>query len=227
MRDRGGGRDQRDQPVAAEEDRDARAHGAPAQGDRPARPRVAGGHDRRHPGAGQVEVEAAGEDLVDEVVDLGQVLVVDVAVLDVADHDHRRLGRVAVVAHRQRREGDVDLGVPQAEVVGDGLHRRGHVRRAGTGGEQHLADAQAQVEAEVELAGRLRGLLGRLRLHDGRRLDDRLDGGLRGRSGGCLGGLDGRRLDRGLDGRLELAAVLDGAPDVLLHGVMVASGSSG
>ena len=71
---------------------------------------------------------------------------------DVAGQQHGRLVGVVLVAHPQQREGDVDVGVAQAEVPRDGEHGRGHVGRPGPGGEQDLADPEREIEDLVGLA---------------------------------------------------------------------------
>ena len=141
-----------DRRVAAELEADAGAHHAPAQADRPARQRVARRDDPAQAGARLLEVAVAVEHVAGQVVDQGQVLVVDVAVLDLADQHERRLLGVGLVAHRQLGEGDVDLGVARAELPRQRLHRRRDVGRAGARGEQQLADPETEVQGQVELA---------------------------------------------------------------------------
>ena len=89
------------QEHAAELEPDAAAHRAPAQGRRPARPRVARGHDLRELGAGALEVGLAGDHVAHEVVDPGEVLVVDLALGDRPQlHDRWFVGSL-LDAHRQ------------------------------------------------------------------------------------------------------------------------------
>ena len=54
-------------------------------------------------GPGLGELDVADDDVTHEVVDQREVLVVDVALLDVPDLDHQGLLRVGLVAHRERR----------------------------------------------------------------------------------------------------------------------------
>ena len=159
-RHRGGDRDHR---PTTEEDADGRGHDHPRDRHGPAREGVAERDDRGHPRPREVEVGLVGEDVTHEVVDRGEVLVVDVALLDVAHHERRYVVERALVAHRQGRERHVDLGRTQAQVVGHRAHRRGHVRGARARGQEHLPDAQAEVHRQVDLAGPF-GLEPRLQL---------------------------------------------------------------
>ena len=53
-------------------------------------------------------------------------------------------------AHRQRGEGDVDVGVADPVVPGQRLHRGGDVGGPGPGGQQHLPDPKAEVQRQVQ-----------------------------------------------------------------------------
>jgi hypothetical protein len=148
--DRGPERDRDHGRGAAEQDRDARTHRAPGERDRPPRRAVTRGHDPGEPGACPRQVDAAGDDVANQVVDEREVLVVDVALLDLPRLEERRLLRACLVAHRQRRERDVDVGVPGPEVPGQGLHRGGDVRGTGAGGQQDLPHPQTEVDRQVQ-----------------------------------------------------------------------------
>ncbi len=138
--------------TAAEDQRDTAADHAGAEHDRPARQPVAGRVEPRDPGAGLGDVDVVREDVVDQVLGARQVVVVDVALADVAGQQHRHLVGVDLVAHPQQGEGHVDVGVAQPEVVGDAEHRRGHVGRTRSGGEQDLPDPEREIEDLVGLA---------------------------------------------------------------------------
>ena len=146
-------REQPDQPVAAELHTDAGAHHAPAEGDRPAPPVVAGGGDLPELGARAGEVDLLAEHGADQVVDAGQVLVVDHPALDVPGGDQRPLLGAALVAHGERGEGHVDLGLAGPQAAGQRQHRGGHVGGTGAGGEQQIAHPETEVQGEGELAG--------------------------------------------------------------------------
>ena len=136
--------------VAAEHQADARAHHAPAQGDRPARPAVAGRHDPGQGLAGLGQVRAAVDHVAHQVVHQGEVLVVDLALRDLPHLEHDRLLGVRLEAHRHRRERDVDVGVPDSQRPAQGAHRRGHVGRPGARGQQELTDPEAEVQRQVQ-----------------------------------------------------------------------------
>jgi hypothetical protein len=99
------------------------------------------------------------------VVDSREVLVVDVTLLDVPHHQRRYVVGRVLVAHRERGERHVDLGLAQAQVVGHRPHRRGHVGGSRARGQEHLPDPQAQVHRQVDLACPLRLLLVVLLVH--------------------------------------------------------------
>jgi len=149
---RGDERDRNEDRATAELQADPRAHRSPAEGHRPARRLVARGDDPGQPGARLLEVDLAAQHVADQVVDQREVLVVDVALLDVPQQHRRGLLGIALVAHRQRGERDVDLRVAHAEVPRERPHGRDHVRRAGPRGQQQLADPQTEVQGEVQLA---------------------------------------------------------------------------
>ena len=87
------------------------------------------------------------------MVDAGEVLVVDHPLADVAGGDQRPLLGAALVAHGERGEGHVDLGLVGPQAARQRQHGGGHVGSAGAGGEQQIAHPKTEVQGEGELAG--------------------------------------------------------------------------
>ncbi len=145
-------RDRADPPVAADQQADAGAHRAPAEGHCPARQPVPGGDDAGQPAARLVAVDRTSDQVPDQVVDLGQVRVVDLPVPDLTDLDQRGVLEAGLVAHGQLGERHVRGRAAEPAAHRDVEHGGSHVGRAGPRGQQHLPGPQAQVEGLVDVS---------------------------------------------------------------------------
>jgi len=139
--------------VAAEHETDAGPHHAEARRHRPARTGVTGRDDPREPCRRLLAVDLGGDQVAHDVVDEGQVLVVDLAVPHLPDLDQRRLVRAGLVRHRELGEHDVGGEPPQPAGIRHVAHLGTDVGRTGAGGEQQLTDPQGQVHGPVDVVG--------------------------------------------------------------------------
>ena len=145
-------REQADDRAAAEGEGDTGPHHTPAECRRPAASVVAGGHDPGDLVASLDAADVTGHEAVHRLVDLDQVLVVDRAPGHSANLDGADLVDGGLVVECQVDEGDVRGHVAQPAGLGDRQHGGRHIRRPGSGRQEHLADPQRQVEGFVDLA---------------------------------------------------------------------------
>ena len=89
-----------------------------------------GGADPVQPGGGLDPVDLAGDEVADEVVDAGQVAVVDLAVAHLPDLDQGRLLGRGLLAHGELGEHHVGGVAAQTARPGDVAHRGADVTGA-------------------------------------------------------------------------------------------------
>ena len=107
---------------------------------------VAVGVEPCQPGARVVAVDVTGQQGAHDVVDEGEVLVVDLAVAHAALLHQTGVVVGGLVVERELGEGHVDAHAVQSAGAGHRQHRGGHVSCSRAVGEQQLADAESDVE---------------------------------------------------------------------------------
>jgi hypothetical protein len=112
---------------------------------------MAGGGELQDPRGRLLPSDLLVDELSHEVVDVGEVGVVTLAVGDLATHRDGGIVDAGLIAQGECRERDVDEDVAQAQELRDRRHRRRDVGRAGTVREQHLAHAKREVERSLDV----------------------------------------------------------------------------